>query len=458
MKIGVVGAGPSGLTIAYELLKSGHEVTLIERDQRVGGLSKSYRYGDHIFDTGPKRFHTDDEKVLDFINEVMEMNTIGRSTLVYFLGKFFHWPLKSSEFFKLPPLTALQAAADLLKKREIVDPRSFQEYIIHKYGPTLYGIFFKPYTEKFLRWSAEDIHADWASTGINRSIIDKRVKANSLQDLIGSIILPQKIETNFLYPAREGFGGFFDCLNQLCRGFSGFRLLLGQKIMALEEAPGKLHVQTSSGESHSFDELIWSGNVNDLARLISPVDHPLHYLNTIFYNLVCPENAVDRNRAQWIYISDGKTLLSRITCMKEMGSYTCPEGFYNFICEVTDCQSKPIYFREPRSHLDQVLQELGRISFLRDPRKVANVHIEPVVDTYPIYHKRYHRDFAAITRLVRNFSKKIRLLGRSGAFWYNNSDHSIRMALDMAEKINGEGEELDYRSYFGGGKHEEVRH
>ena len=87
----VVGGGPSGLTVAYKLLQKGQKVVLIERDPRIGGLCKSYQYAGHIFDIGPKRFHTEDPIVMDFIDHVVQAHVlrIDRSTKVYFTGKYF---------------------------------------------------------------------------------------------------------------------------------------------------------------------------------------------------------------------------------------------------------------------------------------------------------------------------------------------------------------------------------
>ena len=76
-------------------------------------------------------------------------------------------------------------------------------------GTIFIKLFFKPYTEKFLRIQAENIHSDWAMTGINRTVIDKKVKADSILDIIKSLALPKKIDTKFLYPSTGGFGGFF---------------------------------------------------------------------------------------------------------------------------------------------------------------------------------------------------------------------------------------------------------
>lgn len=448
----VVGAGPSGLTVAYKLLQAGKEVLLMERDNCVGGLAKSYNYNGQIFDTGPKRFHTDDQIVLDFIAEIAEgdISTIGRSTKVHFLNRYFEWPLQTKDVFKMPLHISIQCFFDLLKKREIKDKRSFREYIISKYGNSLYKTFFAPYTSKFLRWDAEDIHSDWASTGINRTIIDKRVDANTLLSLVKSLILPSKIETEFLYPSTGGFGGFYDRLLKRCQQLEGFKLVLGDKITSLEKKGGQFVALTQNEQSHVFDQLIWTGNLNDLGKIISS-EHKVHYLNTVFYNIVCKKEGVCKERAQWIYVSKGDALISRITCMNEFSAYTCHPGYYNFICEVTDSQINPQYFKDPQSYIQGVLDELVSMKFLKAKKYVESVYVNPVKDTYPIYHKQYNRDFGKSAAAIKKFSSKIHLLGRSGAFWYNNSDHSIRFAIEMAAKLLGRSQQdFNYRDYFGG--------
>lgn len=448
----VVGAGPSGLTVAYKLLQAGKRIVLIERDDRVGGLAKSYDYKGQIFDTGPKRFHTDDKIVLDFIAEIAQGDicTIGRSTKVHFLNRYFEWPLQTKDVLKMPIHLSIKCILDLLKKREVKDGRSFKEYIISKYGVSLYKTFFAPYTSKFLRWDVDDIHSDWASTGINRTIIDKRVDANTLMSLVKSLILPSKIQTEFLYPSTGGFGGFYERLLTCCRQCDGFHLVLSDSITALQQKGGPFTALTKNGKSISFDQLIWTGNLNDLNKIISS-DKRVHYLNTVFYNIICRKEGISKEKAQWIYVSKGDALISRITCMSEFASYTCHPDYYNFICEVTDSQTTPKYFREPERYVDGVLEELVAMKFLKSKKFVEKVHVNSVRDTYPIYHKQYNRDFGKSAGAVKKFSSRIHLLGRSGAFWYNNSDHSIRFAIEMADKLLGRNDgSFDYRTYFGG--------
>jgi len=449
----VVGAGPSGLTVSYKLLQAGKKVLLLERAQRVGGLAKSHHYDGHIFDTGPKRFHTDDQRVLDFIQEITQghIERIGRSTMVYFLGKYFQWPLCSKDLIKMPLDVSLRCMLELLQQRPVKDPASFHQYINSKYGETLYRTFFKPYTQKFLRWDAEDIHADWASTGINRTVIDKRVKAGSLADLFRSVLLPSKIETEFLYPAQGGFGGFYDQLLGLCRQYPGFTLSLSDNLVQLNDDGKRFQLSSRAMGGFCCDDVIWSGNLNALGDLIEHDQLRMPYLNTIFYNIICRKEGTMGNKAQWIYVSKGDSLISRITCMKEFSPYTCPQGYYNLVCELTDAQADAVYFKKPHAHTDGVLEELRDMKFIRDLKAIEQVHVVPVEDTYPIYHRRYSRDFGLVAAKVKKFSRRIHLLGRCGAFWYNNSDHSIRFAIELADKLlKGDEAAFDFRAYFGG--------
>lgn len=447
----IVGAGPSGLTAAYRLLQAGKRVLLIERNGYVGGLAKSHTYQGHIFDTGPKRFHTDDDLVNSFIREVIDKDVleIRRSTQVHFLNRYFNWPLATADIFKLPLPMALKCLWRFCN-RTAGDPSSFHGYIQARYGEEMYRLFFEPYTRKFLRWDPEDIHSDWASTGINRAIIDKRFDTSNLLAVINSLLLPQKSDTRFLYPKEGGFGGFYERLYGLCTAYPAFQVSLNRTLTAIKAVDGGLALTSCDGRQFSCQDLIWTGNLNHVLELLGCVPH-MHYLNTVFYNLICRDKIVIRKGVQWTYVSRGESLISRITSMNEFGAYTAPPGYYNLICEVTDSQSDPKYMVEAQNHVPGVINELQSMGFIARGASPEMVHINPVRDTYPIYHKGYRHNFAKASAMVKRFSRHIHLLGRSGAFWYNNSDHSIRFALEMVKRLLTKDErEFDYRNYFNG--------
>ena len=153
-EITIVGAGIAGLTAGYLLSQRGYKVIVIEREDRVGGLARSFYYDDFVFDIGPHRFHTDDQEVLTFIEDVLgeKKIVIPRSSGVWMFGKYHDWPLNWRVLFKLPPAIILRTVWDLFFKKTYGGD-SFEDYILSRYGKTLYDVFFKPYTEKFLKLS-----------------------------------------------------------------------------------------------------------------------------------------------------------------------------------------------------------------------------------------------------------------------------------------------------------------
>ena len=118
-------------------------MVLVERDNRIGGLAKSYNYDGQIFDTGPKRFHTDDAMVLDFIQEITKghIAKIGRSTKVYFLGNYFEWPLQTKDLLKMPLDVSFKCFMDLLKERLKIGPIPIAGYAITIPSPVVTQAF-----------------------------------------------------------------------------------------------------------------------------------------------------------------------------------------------------------------------------------------------------------------------------------------------------------------------------
>ena len=96
--------------------------------------------------------------------------------------------------------------------------------------------------------------------------------------------------------------------------------------------------------------------------------------------------------------------------MKEFSSTTTPQGYYNFIAEVTDSQSNPTYFNDPQGIKDKIINELKEIKFINNG-DIDDIKVNSIKDTYSVYHKEYKLDFNKVTKLVKSFSKDM-------AEWY----------------------------------------
>ncbi|HEY7818969.1 MAG TPA: FAD-dependent oxidoreductase, partial [Vicinamibacteria bacterium] len=295
----IVGAGVAGLSFAHSVLGEGKSALVVERNDHVGGLARSFRYGDFVFDVGPKRFHTEDPEVLSFLLSILgdEYLVVDRSSAVHLFGRYFPWPLDQRALFRLPFRVMVSAGFDLLRRKPPADEDSFTEYTRSKYGDTLYRLFFKPYTEKFLQIPCEEVHVDWAKTGINRAVIDKRVKTDSLFDLIRNVLLPRPVVTEFIYPSRGGFGTFCEKLSEAVRARAG-ELLLESTVTSLSISGGRVvEVALADGRRIEPGYLVWSGNLTALARLLGKEPPPLRYLSTILYNIEVEAEVLQKQ--QW---------------------------------------------------------------------------------------------------------------------------------------------------------------
>jgi protoporphyrinogen oxidase len=429
----IVGAGVAGLTFAHSVLGEGKTALVVERNDHVGGLARSFRYGDFFFDVGPKRFHTEDPEVLSFLLSVLgdEYLVVDRSSAVHLFGRYFPWPLDQRALFRLPFSVMLSAGFDLLRRKPPADENSFTEYTRSKYGDTLYRLFFKPYTEKFLQIPCESVHVDWAKTGINRAVIDKRVKTDSLFDLVKNVLIPRPVVTEFIYPSRGGFGTFCEMLGGAVRARGGGVLLENTVTSISTSGDRVVEVTLQGGRKLEPGHLIWSGNLGALAKLLGKEPPPLRYLSTVLYNIEVEAEVLQKE--QWIYFGGRDTELSRVSITTEMAPYMAPSGKTGLCVEVTGFEGEGVW-KDPEALVPRILEDLVRLKLVAAKEDFGAVHIERVRDTYPIYDLRYKESFALAARMVKPLSN-LKLLGRTGAYWYNNSDHSMKMSLQLARHL-----------------------
>src|SRR5690606_510449 len=168
----IIGAGPAGLTTAYELTKAGRSVAIVERDPvYVGGISRTVNYKGYRFDIGGHRFFSKSAAVEAWWTEVMgdEMLDRPRSSRIFYNGKLFDYPLRAGDALrKLGPVDALRCVLSYAwaQARPYPEVRSFEHWVVNNFGRRLFEIFFKTYTEKVWGMDCGEISADWAAQRI----------------------------------------------------------------------------------------------------------------------------------------------------------------------------------------------------------------------------------------------------------------------------------------------------
>lgn len=431
----VVGAGVSGLTIAHSLVNNGEKVVVLERENEVGGLARSFRYNGFTFDIGPHRFHTSIEEINRFIKDVLKSDylSIGRMSSVHLLNRYHEWPLGFKSILKLPPSILFNAFLDLFR-RPAFEGERFDRYIISQYGNTLFKLFFKDYTEKFSFLKSESIHYRWATTGIDRALIDNRIQLDSLIDAIKLVLMPVPVKTLFTYPP-SGIRVFSDNLAEEILEFGGM-IKLGVEKLQLGFEKNRISTATiDTGETYQVEKLIWTGNLNDLLRLLSYEQEDLKYLPIVLFNVELKKPVLNPN--QWIYFQGKEIIFSRVSIPANFSPFMVPEGRGSLCAEVTAENESHDNWNNAESLVDKVLSGLEKVGLMRI-QDIVNVHIEHIKDAYPLYELTFPDKKQRVWQKLDNFENLI-LAGRTGLFWYNNMDHSIENGLDVAKKLLKEG-------------------
>ena len=197
----VIGAGPAGLTAAYELLRQGLRPLVLEKRDTVGGIARTECHAGYRFDIGGHRFFTKDQEVDKLWHEMLgdDFHVVRRLSRIAYRGRFFDYPLDiTSTLTTLGALESARILASYLQAQMRPYPQedTFEEWITNRFGQRLYEVFFKTYTEKVWGIPCNEIRSDWAA---------QRIKGLSLRTAVLNALLgnndTKSLIDQFHYPA-----------------------------------------------------------------------------------------------------------------------------------------------------------------------------------------------------------------------------------------------------------------
>lgn len=441
-KIAVIGAGPAGITAAYELTKAGYAVHVYEASDRVGGLSKTIELWNQKVDLGPHRFFSNDSKVNKVWLEVVgkDYKMVDRLTRVYYKKKFYFYPLKAFDaLFKLGIGTAFVCVMSYFKQKIAPTKQdgSFETWVIGRFGYKLYSIFFKTYSEKLWGISCKELDEDFAA---------QRIKKLSLFEAIKNAIFKGKnkhktLVDQFAYPLG-GTGMVYDRMQEFIEKNGGFVHLSTPIQKVISENETAVAIELKSGEIISFDHMISSMPITHLVKNLGNVpaevieaNAQLKFRNTILvYLKIEGENVFPDN---WLYVHANDLEMGRIT------------NFSNWVPEINNGQKSTIVVLEYWSYdndkiwkqTDEELITLAKTEMVKTGLskgfEISAGHVVKIPKCYPVYKIGYKEPLQKVEKYLTGI-KNLSVIGRYGAFKYNNQDHSILMGVLAADNIVNE--------------------
>lgn len=494
-KVIVIGAGPAGLTSAYELVKDKnkeYEVIILEESNDIGGISKTVKYNGNRMDIGGHRFFSKDQEVMDFWEKLMPIQgknsfddeKLGREkplkeggpnpekedevmlvrtrvSRIYYLKKFFDYPisLKLQTFTNMGLIRTIKAGFSYLKtifvkKRE----DSLENFYINRFGKVLYSMFFEKYTEKLWGRHPKEISADWGAQRV-KGVSIKAVIKDAFSKVFKSKKKKEEVETSlieqFWYP-KYGPGQLWETLAEKVEE-NGGKILKGYSVKKL-----KIEDKTIKGVVCEVNgvEVIVEGDifistmpVKDLVAGFTGIEVPqnmkdiasgLPYVDFqtvgVLVNKIKLENKTKIKTLGnivpdcWIYVQEPEVKLLRLQIFNNWSPYMVKDAENTvWIGLEYTCQENDKYWNMSDKEFSEfAINELASMNVI-DKEDVLDSHREKIKKAYPAYFDTYENMDKLVEYL--NTFENLYCIGRNGQHRYNNMDHSMATAFEAVKNI-----------------------
>ena len=443
----VLGGGLAGLSAAQKFTEAGWDVTVIEVEPEVGGLASSFVREGYTFDHGPHRLYSNLEELNEHFKMVLDGNWDYRDRLsrIFMKGGFFDYPLKASNVVKtLPPWTLFRSFTDYIavRIRNAIKPipdDNFENWVVKRFGKTLYELFFGTYTRKAWGIPCTQISADWAN---------QRISLLSLWDTVKKTVfkpknVPRTYVSRFLYPKTGGIGALGKGYERLILEQGG-RCITGARVCGLDsEGERVTRVRyIKDGEEHSLEpDLVVSTlpltmMVPMLGERVpgevrAAVDGLTHK-GIVFVYLKLDKETLTPDH--WVYIPEEHIAVHRISEFTNFSRETAPEGKTLVCAEITSTKGDHFWTMDDDALIQLAVDNLCTLGLLDRDEVIPGGFVKRVDYAYPIYDLTYRGHVRSLMDYLKTFENMVST-GRQGLFRYGNMDHSVAMGHAVARRM-----------------------
>ena len=491
----IIGAGPAGLSAAYELLTRTDILPIIlEKSGDIGGISKTVNYKGNRIDIGGHRFFSKSDRVMNWWMNMMPiqeseekeftvtyqgrtrtMRADGnashenlekdldkvmlvrrRLSRIYFLRKFFAYPIQLSmdTLKKLGAGRTLSILLSYTKARLIPrkPERNLEDFFINRFGNTLYQLFFKDYTEKVWGVPCTQISAEWGAQRIKGISIAKAIRhaAKSLTPRkkhdpkdIGQKGTETSLIEKFLYP-KYGPGQLWEEVARKIREMGGIIDMhrevrnidtTGDKVTAIEAIDNWTGDIVRYEGDFFFSTMPVQELISGMGDVVPPavqeVAAGLQYRDFITVGVLLKNKPVLPDT--WIYIQERDVKVGRLQIFNNWSPFMVKDPNTVWMGLEYFCNKTDVFWNQP----DDAIKATG----ISELEKMGLAKAEDVLDstvlrmekTYPAYFGTYTR-FEELRHFTDQFANLF-LVGRNGMHKYNNSDHSMLTAMVAVDNI-----------------------
>ena len=492
----IIGAGPAGLTAAYELLKhTSIKPIVLEASGDLGGIAKTVNYKGNRIDIGGHRFFSKSSRVMDWWMNILPLQGAPsaddiildrpiplapngpnpketdivmlvrqRLSRIFFLRKFFDYPVSPNvnTVMNLGIVRIIRILFSYVYIRlfPIKDEKNLEDFFINRFGYELYATFFKDYTQKVWGVPCNQIKPEWGAQRIKGLSISKALWHAFKKIIFKDKSLGQKnTETSlieqFMYP-KLGPGQMWEEVNR--RNIAnGATVFMHHAVNGLTLKEGKI-VAVKARNTLNQEEVTFTADyvfstmaVKDLIQAIEsgvPADvrkvaQELQYRDFITVGLLLDKLAIKNTTRiktinniipdNWIYIQEPDVKLCRLQIFNNWSPYMVKDPNTVWVgLEYMLNQTDDLWQMSDGDFATMAIQEMVSIGII-DQKAVLDKVVIRVHKAYPAYFGSYDQ-----FDQIRGFTDSIEnlfLIGRNGMHRYNNQDHSMLTAMTAVENL-----------------------
>jgi len=446
----IIGAGISGLSLAWRLSRQGLKVHVLESSNTVGGLAGTLRQGRYCMDIGPHSFFTDDSEVLNIVLDMFDnrLTPMPREVKFLYQNRYLDYPLTAhSVLFQmgfwsgiLTGLSFIKSKINNLQRTLPVDQEeTVEDWAIKSFGAHLYRTFFKPYTEQFWKIPCTELSSRSIPTHTRMSFINtlRLLLLKPIGKKDSSLIEREMLPT---YYPDTGFAEIAERVADAARK-AGAQIQVNSRVVGVNELPGEgVRIRYEyEGEFKEIEgaQVVSTIPLNRLVKMLHPSAPPevltsadrLDYRSLVVLGMVTEKQRI--LNCGYIYVLDRP--YNRISEMNEFSPATSPEGENILVVEMPCLRDSVVWSASKEELFDMCIGSLAEDGFIA-PGDVKHLLLVKSPYAYPIYRKDYAPNLKRLFDHI-NARERISTLGRLGEFRYMDIDKCIRRAFDFADQL-----------------------
>ncbi len=449
-RVVILGAGPAGITAAWRLSELGYPVTVLERDDAVGGMARTINVGKYAVDFGPHTFHvreTDESRrVLASIKRFFgdDPLILTRGTRVLLRGKEYVYPLEMLQVLKgVSPFLSARIVFDYLmatlkstfapaKKED-----SFEEWGVRNLGRTLYDLCFGIYSERVWGLPTSQISSKQAQR------VAKLNLKNIILRTLGINADPATYFTKYMYP-RKGISLLYEGMAAEVRAAGNVIKLQAPAVRLEREGDRVTRVAyTESGQQKTIDcdILLSTLPLPSLVSMMSPaLPAPVvaHAAKLKYRSLKLIYIALKRAQMtdyHWVYLLDEQFRVNRLSEQKNVSPDMVPPDSTVLCIELSLWKDEPLWQASDEEVFQLALRDLMKMGYGVTPEEVLEYHVTDIPTAYPVYELNFEEHLIPVLDGVHEVPNLL-TLGRHGLFLNNSMDDNVLLGMQIADHIN----------------------